>query len=215
MRRILAALLFMGPVALWAQLEPNTLTITATRQLNAAPDQLGFSVSVTTPQTASLDQVVGALQGLGITASNFSGLGSAQSSSFIWSFVLAVSIDKIPTLVQSLVSLQGSIGKSNSGWTMSYFSQGLQISNQLQQSLSCSKADLISDATAKAQKIAAAAGRTLGPIQTLSDGGGVAVIGAIRVGDFVGVSNFVQGVPYFAPSPPATCTAVVKFQLLQ
>jgi len=65
----------------------------------------------------------------------------------------------------------------------------------------------------EAQKLAAAAGRSVGPIVAVSDGSGVA-----RVGDFAFVST-----PYGSLSeilagtvlslPPATCTMTVRFSL--
>jgi hypothetical protein len=65
----LALFLCVAPLAC-GQLESNTITVTATRTLNVAPDQVVFSLSLTTPITMDLDQAVAALASLGITAAD-------------------------------------------------------------------------------------------------------------------------------------------------
>ena len=57
-------------------MESNTLTISATRSTYLQPDQVVFSLSVSSPVSTGLDQVVAALSGLGITSANLSGVGS-------------------------------------------------------------------------------------------------------------------------------------------
>ncbi len=54
-------------VPAYGQLGSNTLTISATRSTYLQPDQVVFSLSVSSPVSTSLDQVVAALSGLGIT----------------------------------------------------------------------------------------------------------------------------------------------------
>ena len=67
--------------------------------------------------------------------------------------------------------LEQTIAQNNSGLTLTFTVEGTQASqsHKMQQSQPCSNADLIADATAQAQKLAAAAGLTLGPILRLSN----------------------------------------------
>jgi len=209
------AWLLMLPFAvapIFGQLEPNTLTISATRQNNLQPDQVVFSVSVGSNPTASLDQVVGALSGLSITSANLAGISNFSPPVLQWSFTLAVPLSNLAATIGSLTTLRQTIVQNHSGLTLTFTVNGTQVSTQLQQSQSCSTSDLIADATAQAQKLAAAAGLVLGPILKLSNQslpqtlvGTVVPESVARLGAF---SNFLV-----APPTPVTCSLVVQFQL--
>jgi uncharacterized protein YggE len=89
--------------------------------------------------------------------------------------------------------------------------EGTQVSQQLQQSQTCSNADLVADATAQAQKLAAAAGLTLGPVLQLSNAGLNQTYAVLEVNPLVGYvvpNNFV--VDY---ASPVNCSLTVQFQL--
>src|SRR5215471_9778574 len=59
------------PVApLLAQLANNTVTVKASQTSTAQPDEAVFSVTVASGVDATLDQIVSAVSGLGITAAN-------------------------------------------------------------------------------------------------------------------------------------------------
>ena len=208
----------IAPALAATQLAPNTLTVTATRQVNVMPDQVAFAVFVSAPQTATIDDVVAAVQSLGITAASLTAVYNNNNNNTLnWSFSLAAPISKIPGTIQALVALQQAIPKSNPGWAFSFTAQGSQISDALQKTVTCSNADLISDATAKAQQLAAAAGMTLGAIQSMTDGTGASVLGS-TLASFASLAlpNFVQfGLATFLNVQPTTCTAVVTFQLFQ
>ena len=161
--------------------------------------------------------MVAALAAFGISSANLTSVfGSTAAPSVQWNFTLAVPIAKLATTIGSLTHLQQSITQNNSGLTLTFTVQGTQasqLSQKLQQSQPCSSADLIADATAQAQKLAAAAGLTLGPILKLSN--------ATSAGPTFAVAN-VALIGYIVPSlvfesvpPPATCSLVVRFQLLQ
>jgi uncharacterized protein YggE len=125
-----------------------------------------------------------------------------------------VPIAKLASTIGSLTQLQQNLTQNDSGLTLSFTVQGTQasqLSQKLQQSQPCSDADLIADATAQGQKLAAAAGLTLGPILRLSN--------APSSQPSLVVANFFSGfiVPsiLFEPAvpPSVTCSLVVKFQL--
>jgi hypothetical protein len=209
------ALILLAAAPVFAQLDSHTLAISATRSITPQPDQVVFGLSVNAAASTTLDQVVGALSGLGITEANLNGIGNLGP--FQWGFTLAAPLSKLSTTIGALIKLEQSIGQNNSGLTLTFTIEGTQASQQVQQLPSCSDAELIADATAQAQKLAAAAGLTLGPILRVSNVPGAqtyAVPNIVeRVGFFAlgGVSEFLFAAP--APSP-VTCSLLVKFQLL-
>ncbi len=210
-------LLLLAAAPLFAQLESHTLTISATRSINLQPDQVVFGLTVSSAATASLDQIVSALGGLGITSANLTGVNNYSApTTFQWSFTLAAPLSNLSATIGSLTKLQQTIAQNNSGLTLTFTVEGTQVSQQLQQSQSCSNADLITDATAQAQKLAAAAGLTLGTILRLSNLPAAQTyavpVNVAQVGSFVsgGFSEFLLG---YVPSP-VTCSLLVKFQLL-
>src|ERR1700685_531265 len=73
-RRLLSiGLLLASAPPAFGQSDSNTITIAASRMLYVPPDQVRFSLSVTTPITMDLDQVVAALASLGVTAADLQG----------------------------------------------------------------------------------------------------------------------------------------------
>jgi uncharacterized protein YggE len=206
------ALLLIAAAPVFAQLDSHTLAISATRSITPQPDQVVFGLSVNAAASTTLDQAVGALSGLGITEANLNGIGNLGP--FQWGFTLVAPLSKLSTTIGALIKLEQTIGQNNSGLTLAFTIEGTQTS---QQSQSCSNADVIADATAQAQKLAAAAGLTLGPILRVSNVPGAqtyAVPNIVeRVGFFAlgGVSEFMFAAP--VPSP-VTCSLLVKFQLL-
>jgi hypothetical protein len=209
------ALILLAAAPVFAQLDSHTLAISATRSITPPADQVVFGLSVNAAANTTLDQVVGALSGLGITEANLNGI--SNSGPLQWGFTLVAPLSKLSTTISSLIKLEQTIGQNNSGLTLTFTIEGTQASQQVQQSPSCSDADLIADATAQAQKLAAAAGLTLGPILRVSNVP-VAQTYAVpniveRLGSFVsgGFSEFLFATP--VPSP-VTCSLLVKFQLL-
>lgn len=210
MRKLLVILFMIGAPA-FGQLQTDTLTITANRQISLQPDQIVFSVQVVAPETAGIDDVVAQVAVVGISAANLAGVSSYGNGELAWNFTLAAPISQASTTTASLVQLSQ---QNNQGVT--FYVQGTQVSQALAQSQPCSQASLISDAQAQAQSLAAAAGFTVGPVLAVSDGGlaqqptGIAIVAS-----FVPVGAFLELSPYVAPRQPITCTAVVEFQLLR
>ncbi len=215
-------LLLLAAVPLFAQLESHTLTISASRSINLQPDQVVFGLTVSSPASAGLDQIVSALAGVGITSANLTGVNNYSAPQTLqWNFTLAAPLSNLSATIGSLTKLQQTIALNNSGLTLTFTVEGTQVSQQLQQSQSCSNADLITDATAQAQKLAAAAGLTLGPVRQLSNApslessgpGYIVPVVAQRLGGFLEVGGFSTFFLGGAPSP-VTCSLLVTFQLL-
>src|ERR1700689_1516541 len=91
-----AVALALIPALSWAQLSPNTVTVTASSGAAAQPDQAVFSVSVFAGVDISLDDIVKALTGSGVTAADLIGVSASSSANLlpptpaIWTFQLAV-----------------------------------------------------------------------------------------------------------------------------
>ncbi|HEX5227365.1 MAG TPA: SIMPL domain-containing protein [Bryobacteraceae bacterium] len=177
----------------------HTLTITATRTVAVQPDHVVFGLSVSAGQTTNLDQVVASLSSAGITAANLSGVDSNNPPLVDWSFTLAVPISNLNSTINSLTALQQTV----TGLTFSV--SGTQASEQA----TCSNADLIADAKAQAQKLAAAANVTLGPVIQLSNSPAPVAVAQLFAPARLGA--FVSAVAYV---PPVTCSLSVQFQLL-
>jgi hypothetical protein len=206
-------LLFAFAGQLFGQLVSDTLTISASRVLSIQADQMDFNVTVDAPPSNGLDDILTAIQTSGITATNLSSLYSLDDGTLEWQFTLPVSFAKVQTTAASLVSLQQTIAKSNSGLTLSFSIDGAQVSSALAQSQSCPVSDLVSDAQGRAKKLTDAAGFTVGPILTIDAS---SAIGAAARADFFSVPTgvFLGYVNYSAPVPP-TCAITVKFRLLR
>jgi uncharacterized protein YggE len=206
MLRFTVAFLTLLP-AVFGQLTSNSVTVTATRNTNVQPDQLLFRVSVDGPLTLTRDEAVAALEGSGITAANFAGISTVQQydprsnqpvTQIEWSFALPASIADMKSTIATLSALQKSNAQKNNGLTISFGVAGTQLSPQAQQSQACSLADLISDARAQAQKMASAAGVSLGGVLALSG---------------ASVTSVPAGQPFSSPSYLPACVLTVKFAL--
>jgi uncharacterized protein YggE len=161
-----------------AQVTSSSVTVTASRTTNLQPDQVVFGVTVTTPLTGTRDDALNALGGSGITLANLTGVitttlypqtnvGSPQTV-LQWTFSLPVSISDMKTTVALLSSVAQGLAKKNNGLSISFGVQATQVSAQLQQSMPCPVAGLISDARAQAQTMAGAANINLGSILAMS-----------------------------------------------
>jgi uncharacterized protein YggE len=204
----LTALFLTSASLLFGQLESDTIVVQASRSVNLTPDQVVLSVSVGASPNTSLDQIVAALSNIGITTANFSSMYGGMDNQ--WSFTLPVPFTKLNATIASLIALEQSIGKNNSGMSLMFQLQGSQVSPEAIQSQVCAAKDLVTDAQAQAQKVAAAAGLYIGPIIAISDGSLVAAApsyaGFLRVGDFSAAYSSVA---------PSGCYLEVKFKLLR
>jgi uncharacterized protein YggE len=165
----------------FAQLDSNSITVSASTNATLQPDQVVFAVSVGSTINTSLDDVLAALQGSGITAANFSGVSTQGQTiatlgtlpltlapTLSWSFTLPAPLANIKATVASLTTVEQNITRLKNGLMMSFSIIGTQVSQQLAQSQTCSLSGLITAATTQAQNLAAVSGFTLGTILALS-----------------------------------------------
>jgi hypothetical protein len=216
MHRICTFTLQTSTVA-FGQLPSNTVVVTASRTLSVQPDQVVFGVTVNSGIGASLTSVLAALQPLGITAANFSGIststfstGVVQMASVQWGFTLPVAFANMQTTVAALTSLQQSITQNNSGFTLSFSVGGTQVSQQLQQMQVCPLSQLLSDAQTQAEALAYVAGFKVGSVLAMSSSTSNATSNGDASLGVLGVVSYVQS--YTAPP---VCSMTVKFSLAQ
>jgi hypothetical protein len=225
-KRLPIFLLILSLPGAFAQLDSNSVIVTATRSMAQQPDQVLFGVTVQSGLNTSLDDVVAALQGSGITAANFSGISAAPFTGNIiptpqqpptvtqmlqWTFALQAPLAKIKDTIATLTALQKTIAQQNNGLTLSFNVQATQVSAQLQQSQVCPTSDLLADATAQAQKLAGAAGLSLGAVLAIASITSV----PSNIGSVVPVTSALNFVSSTSTVFPAVCSMTVKFALLR
>jgi len=209
--RLAAGFVLFAPLLL-GQLDTNSVTVTASTSATLQPDQVVFQIQVTSGLNVTLNDIVAALQGMGITTANFSGINSVLEITGApppmpmetWNFTLAAPLAKIKDTVALLTSLQQMIAEQNNGLQLSFSVQGTQISQQLQQSQPCVLSDLLANARTQAQSLASAAGFTLDVIQAMSSAISTAVSSQGQ-----SLSSFLLG------AAAAPCTVTVKFGLIR
>src|SRR5580698_7966396 len=135
MSRILlpfAVALTILPAVSWSQLIPNTVTVTASSSSTTQPDQAVFSISVNSGIDKSLDDIVKALGGSGVTGADLVGISAQFAPNpnttgvpafTMWTFQLTVPLANIQTETASLISLQSSV-------SLSFSVQNAQASTQ-------------------------------------------------------------------------------------
>jgi uncharacterized protein YggE len=214
--------------AMFGQLEPNAIIITATRTNAIQPDQVLMGLNVQSPTTAGLDDITGTLTGAGISGANFTGVSTLQSQTglqtqtrLVWLFTLTAPLSKLSATLGQLASAEQTISSNSSGMTLTFYVESLQVSQQLQQSQPCSQAALLADAQAQAKAVTAAAGVTAGAILSMSEGSsGVAALQVVPAFQ-TGVLTATSGVGYASiltqpvlPTPQPSCSLTVQFQLM-
>jgi uncharacterized protein YggE len=236
--RLLRLVLFGSALALpvLAQLDSNTITVTASRTTAPPPDQILFSVAVNSAVDATLDQIVGSLSGTGITSADLYSvrvsttgpatqiipLSASSPAILAWSFSTTVPLAKMQSTISHLNALASSIGRNQSGLTLSFSVQAAQASDQ---SLPCPAVALIADARAQAQRLVDGAQVSLGPIVEVADiGSGSFPPIAVVLFDAVpgpppgagGVFTGILPVISFVTEPiySAACSIRVKFRIV-
>jgi hypothetical protein len=193
-----------GPA--FAQLDSNSIIVTASRTAGVQQDQGVFSIMVASDLNSSLGDVLAVVQPAGIGLSNFSTVSTTtayvngqQIQKLQWTFQLIAPLATIKTTAGTLTTLQASAPKSNPNLTVSFSLQGTQVSAQALQSQTCDFLGLIGDAQAKAQALASAGGRTLAGLLAMSTSTG---------------SPYVTATGVTSASLAQTCSISVKFGLL-
>jgi hypothetical protein len=162
--------------------------------------------------------VLNALQPVGVTAAEFSGVSSVLQAvigdgrnpppQLQWNFTLPSALTSITATINALNTLQQSITQKNSGFTLSFLIEGTQISPQLQQMQVCPLAELLSNAQAQAQKLANVAGASLGAVLAMAGS-------APNSTTANNVSFGILGAYSFStPQSSPLCSITVKFSLL-
>ena len=214
--RRFAYLLLISAVPLLAQISNNTVTVTASESPAAQPDEAVFSVAVTSLIDTSLDQVVAAVSGLGITAGNLVEISNANvlvasgptraqpepaaAVPLNWVFQLVVPFSKLKDTTAALAAFEKSISQNNSGLIVSFRLSGTQVSAQ--QTPACNLANLVAQARSQAQDIAGAAGFKAGAVVGLasSTSNGAPLVCSLT-------ARFTLGAMFGQPEPVITVTA--------
>jgi uncharacterized protein YggE len=227
MRQFLPFFLLLPSAFAFGQLDSYTATITASRTPSAVPDQATLSLSLTTDLQTGPDTVVSALQSLGITIANLTGLSNENEFDYTpssvqvqhrasWAFSLTVPLASANATIASVGRLSDTLFRSN-GWNLIYSLQSIQSSSNTAQQ--CTTADLIADARAQATALASAAGFSVGGVVAMSDGSNTPLPPSVEqlseiITFNIGATEILGGISFYTPaSPVPSCTAVVKFRL--
>ena len=235
MRKLwLGIVFFAASPAVFGQLDDNTLTITASRTIDLQPDQVMVGVYVNAPVDNMVDDILSGLQGSGLTAANLLNVSTSVykgAPSTDWAFALPVPFSKLKATLVLLMELQqklsGPRGDGKASMDVSFSVQGSQVSPELQASQPCPWTTLVGDARAQAQKLAAVAGVTVGPVIAISDGNGVSP-NSVVLSQFAYYSGSLLPVARIAPidrsgffysgllaGPAPACSMTVQFKLLR
>jgi len=204
MKRILIGIFIMAGSLCFGQLDSNSVTVSVSQTSTPQPDEGIIQITVNSGYGSSLNDIVAALQGVGVTAASFNGLSSGYalngtSQVLQWSFQIEVPLTQLKASLTSLTSLEQTIGQNNSGLQLSFNVGGTAYSQQLLQSQSCTPATLIAAARSQAQQLASAAGMTAGQILALSTSAALPAV-------------VVTGLLLGSVSAP-NCSLTVKFAL--
>ncbi|MBV9744390.1 MAG: SIMPL domain-containing protein [Acidobacteriia bacterium] len=199
----------------------NSISIVATRPNPATPDQTTVNISVTSGVSATLDTITGALSTAGITGFTFDGVNTysvtqpsgTQQATLRWTFAETIAFTNLKTTLSQLSAAAKNFGGQNSGLGLAFQAGGVSIS----QTPACPEAGLIADAKAQAQKVAAAAGVTAGPVISLNMANAGGSYSPAYGESFSFISGvFTTGLIFPAPISISTpsCTLTARFQLL-
>jgi hypothetical protein len=190
---------------------PTTVTVSATQSNPPPLDQVSIFLDVSSPGTAGLSSITGALSAAGITGVTLSGVNSyiisAPQSGLNWSFGLVAPFAQLSATLAQLSNAAVSIQQQNTGLSLTFNVAGL-TSSQAQQPPSCANVNLLPAAQTRAQQIAAAAGLSLGPVLSLSEAPGFGNVSPAFVASGVGFLTLA-----LAPPANPTCSLTAQFQL--
>ncbi len=203
----------------------DTITVTASRSVNLQPDQVVLTLSLDTPQTAPLDNVLALLAGTGLTAAEVISVSSVSVAPSLamqitrWTVTFSLPFSQLTGTLSALTQAQQALS-GNPAMNLTYAVLATQVSQELQAAQACPFPALVSAARRQAQAMAAAAGVSVGPIMALSQGSAgaapVSIVPVIRSGDF-SVANINGTLSSFLianPAPVPACVLTVQFKLL-
>ena len=174
----------------------NSVTVTAGPSQTVPPDQVTFSVTIESGLSLSFNDLIAALKGSGLSATNFVNVYSSQQYSSTsnrpftvleWNFQVAAPLSGVKAETAVLKGLQTSLKPL----TLTYSAQALTSTQaQIQ---ACALSDLVSGARTQAQQLATAANLVLGNVAAM------ATYISTRIGP-------TAPLPYVAPACSLTMT---------
>jgi uncharacterized protein YggE len=210
MRNLIFTLLIVAS-AQAADLDNNTITVTATRTMNTtAPDQAWILVQLITPRDTGLDVVLAKLQGIGLGATDLASVFTSTVTNLQWNFTKATPLTAIKSTLASLTRLQSSVGAE----VLNFSITGVQRSAAALAAQPCPLPALVSDARKQAEALAAAAGLRVGAIVSVSDQSASATVTVYDVSLAVLVpASFLFVAPYVSAPAKYSCALTVQFKL--
>lgn len=226
-----AALLILCASACLAQLDDNTVTVTATRNVTLQPDQATIGITVTTPLSTGLDDVLAGIPGLGLSAADVvfvdTILLTNTAPSLTWQFSKSVPFSGLKDAISAVGTAQQSLAANRTAFDLTFYVSG-QVSQAARQAPSvCPIPTLLADAQTQAQQIASASGVRIGGVISMAQGAASQVsIPVFRAGDFTQAvisDPFTGTAPSYSyvsflltqPTSPAGCSLTVQFKLLR
>src|SRR5437764_14958569 len=120
MKRVACVGFFAAASVLFGQLDSNSITVTASRSVQLRPDQVVFSISVQAPIGITLDDIIAALQGSGITAANLTGSSMALTTENTWFFSLPAPLLNIKSTLAFLTALQQTVAQRHNALKLTF-----------------------------------------------------------------------------------------------
>jgi hypothetical protein len=145
--------LLLLPVVALAQLTPNSVTVTASRNVVVPSDLIVFNVSVAASPDVSFEEVLAAASGAGLTAANFRGVSLFNDGPVSWLFTTTAPLNNTKATVGLLTALQQSLAREKK-FALSFQVVGTDVSSVPK----CPLADLMADARTKAATLVSGAG---------------------------------------------------------
>lgn len=225
MRRII--LLLAAASAAFAQLDTNVVTVSVSRQGVVQPDEVSLTAYVIGPPDQTLDQVVAALKGTNIKASDLTNFYT-QGTAWTWVFGRVLPFSDMKSVLPILESLKtGAPISVDTYFLNATVPAGAAVLQQ------CPYPALINDARLQAGKLAAAAGGTLGAIVSIAPSTSIAPVptSVSRIGAFSlldpltivpsassGFADFLLGYAFddtsYIQTAPSPCALTIQFRLV-
>jgi hypothetical protein len=159
--------LLLLPVVALAQLAPNSVTVTASRNTIVPSDLIVFNVSLSASPDAGFDEVLAAASGAGLTVTNFRNVTLSNGGPASLLFTTTAPLNDTKATVGLLNAMQQSLAREKK-FTLSFQVGGTDVSAQALAAQKCPLADLVAEARTKAASLASADGVNVGAIQSLT-----------------------------------------------
>jgi hypothetical protein len=155
-----------------AQTVSNGVTVTATKDVDLAPDRAEFRVYIYGPSGSTLDQVLEAATASGVTAEHLLGMESFRDSSgtyMAFYFKMLVPFNQIRDTTSKLDQAQDAL-TAGRRFELDYSLYDVMPSDEaVEEAKNTILGDLFAEARRKATALARAAGVTLGSLRSIDD----------------------------------------------